>query len=287
VADLLPKTQNQLIMKKALVVLLIVGVAVACQRVPLTGRKQLILIQNDQLLPLSAANYKEVLDTSKVVRSGADAQMVQRVGNRLKTAMENYLNANNLGDRVQGFQWEFNLIQSPQVNAWCMPGGKVAFYTGILPYTQNEAGAAAVMGHEISHALAAHSAERMSEGLVTNGLVQGGQFLLGNLAQVQRQQTNAILLQAVGAALPAGAQVFVALPHSRRQESEADKLGLIFMAMAGYNPQEAVSFWGRMAKAGSGGQKPPVFLSTHPSDERRIQDLQAQLPDAMKYYKGQ
>ena len=271
-------------MKKAIVIALMFGVAVACQRVPLTGRNQLILIQNDQLLPLSAANYKEVLDTSKVVRSGSDAQMVQRVGNRLKTAMETYLNANNLSSRIQGFQWEFNLIQSPQVNAWCMPGGKVAFYTGILPYTQNEAGAAAVMGHEISHALAAHSAERMSEGLVTNGLVQGGQFLLGNLAQGQRQQTNAILLQAVGAVLPAGSQLLVALPHSRKQESEADKLGLIFMAMAGYNPQEAIGFWGRMAKAGS-GQKPPEFLSTHPSDERRIRDLQAQIPDAMKYYK--
>ena len=271
-------------MKKATAIVLLFGLAIACQRVPLSGRKQLILIPSDQLLPLSAANYKEVLDTSKVVRSGSDAQMIQRVGNRLKTAMETYLNANNLGERVQGFQWEFTLIQSPQVNAWCMPGGKVAFYTGILPYTQNEAGAAAVMGHEISHALAAHSAERMSEGLVANGLVQGGQFLLGNLAQGQRRQTNAILLQSVGAALPIGVQIGRTLPHSRAQESEADKLGLIFMAMAGYNPQEAVSFWGRMAKAG-GGKKPPEFLSTHPSDTRRIRDLQAQIPDAMKYYR--
>ena len=270
-------------MKTFLTVVVLAGLAVGCQKVPLTNRSQLKLVSNDQLLPLSAQNYKEVLDTSRVIRTGADAEMIQRVGNRLKTAMESYLNANNYGDRIKGFQWEFNLIQSPQVNAWCMPGGKVAFYTGILPYTQNEAGVAAVMGHEISHALADHSAERMSESLLANGLIQGGQIVTGTAASRSSNQVSAILLQSVGAALPYGYQFGRALPHSRKQESEADNLGLIFMAMAGYNPQEAINFWGRMAQAG--GNKPPEFLSTHPSDARRIADLKKLLPEAMKYYK--
>jgi len=271
-------------MKNAIIVMLAVGLAIGCQKVPITGRNQLKIIPDDQLLPLSAQNYREVLDTSRVVRSGSQADMIRRVGSRLRTAMESYMNANNYGDRIKGFQWEFNLIESPQVNAWCMPGGKVAFYTGILPYTQNEAGVAVVMGHEISHALAAHSAERMSEGLLANGLIQGGQIVAGTAARNSNGQVNAILLQSVGAALPAGYQVLRALPHSRKQESEADRLGLIFMAMAGYNPQEAVDFWGRMAKA-SGGNKPPAFLSTHPSDQRRIRDLQSLMPEAMKFYR--
>lgn len=271
-------------MKKALFVMLFISVAVACQRVPISGRSQLKLVSNAELLPLSFANYKGVLDTSRVA-GGNDAEMVKRVGNRLRQAMEQYLNANNLGSRLDGFQWEFNLIQSPQINAWCMPGGKVAFYTGILPYTQNEAGAAAVMGHEISHAIAEHGNERMSEGLVANGLIQGGQIVTGTASQNSNNQVNALLLQAVGAALPIGYQLGRGLPHSRKQESEADQLGLIFMAMAGYNPQEAINFWGRMAKAGGGGKKPPEFISTHPSDQRRIADLQKLLPEAMKYYK--
>ncbi|MBC3785150.1 M48 family metallopeptidase [Spirosoma utsteinense] len=272
-------------MKRVMIAMVLTGLTIGCQKVPLTGRSQLKLVSNSELLPLSFSNYKGVLDTSSVVRTSGDAQMVQRVGNRLRQAMEQYLNANNLGSRLEGFQWEFNLIQSPQVNAWCMPGGKVAFYTGILPYTQNEAGAAAVMGHEISHAIAEHGNERMSEGLLANGLLQGGQIITGTAAQNSRSQVNSLLLQSVGAALPVAYQVGRALPHSRKQESEADRLGLIFMAMAGYNPQEAISFWGRMAKAGGGGSKPPEFLSTHPSDERRIKDLQSLLPEAMKYYK--
>lgn len=271
-------------MKKAIIAMVLVGFAIGCQKVPLTGRSQFVAFPNAQLLPISFTNYRGVLDTSRVVRGNTDAQMIQRVGNRLRESMEQYLRANNFGDRLNGYQWEFNLIQSPQVNAWCMPGGKVAFYTGILPYTQNEAGVAAVMGHEISHAIAEHGRERMSEGLVSNGLLQVGQAYIGSQAQQNTRATNAVFLQAVGAALPAGYQVFRALPHNRKQESEADRLGLIFMAMAGYNPQEAISFWGRMAKAG-GGRKPPEFLSTHPSDTRRIRDLQALLPEAMKYYK--
>lgn len=265
--------------------MLAVAAIASCQRVPITGRNQFTIIPNSQLLPLSFSNYQGVLDTSRVVRSGSEAQMIQRVGNRLRESMESYLRTNNFASRVEGFQWEFNLIQSPQVNAWCMPGGKVAFYTGILPYTQNEAGVATVMGHEISHALAEHGNERMSESLVASGLLQGAQATLGAVAQARPQQTSALLLQAAGAVLPAAYQVGRALPHNRKQELEADKLGLIFMAMAGYDPNEAVQFWTRMAQAGN-GRKPPEFLSTHPSDSRRIRDIQSQLPEAMKYYQA-
>ncbi|AQG79043.1 M48 family metallopeptidase [Spirosoma montaniterrae] len=267
-------------MKRILTATLFVALIIGCQKVPLTGRNQLTVVPNSTLLPLSFQNYQQVLDTSRVVRGGAQAEMVQRVGGRLRQAMEQYMTSNGYGDRLSGYQWEFALIESPQINAWCMPGGKVAFYTGILPYTQNEAGAAAVMGHEISHAIAEHGRERMSEGVIANGLLSGGQLVLGTLSTPQRQQTNMLLLQAAGVAYQFGRQ----LPHSRAQESEADKLGLIFMAMAGYDPQEAVSFWGRMAQAG-GGRKPPEFLSTHPSDQRRIADLKKQLPEAMKYYR--
>lgn len=267
-------------MKKLVAGMVAIGLLIGCQKVPLTGRTQFAIIPNSTLLPLSFQNYQGVLDSSRVVRGGEQAAMVQRVGNRLRQAMESYMNANGFSNRLAGYQWEFALIESPQVNAWCMPGGKVAFYTGILPYTQNEAGAAAVMGHEISHAIAEHGRERMSEGVVANGLLTGGQLVLGALSSPQRQQTNRLLLQAAGV----GYQFGRALPHNRKQELEADKLGVIFMAMAGYNPQEAISFWGRMAKAG-GGRKPPEFLSTHPSDQRRINDLQKLLPEAMKYYR--
>lgn len=258
--------------------MLTIGLIIACQKVPLTGRKQFIIIGNDQMLPLSANQYKEVLNTSQVIRSGSDYQMIQQVGNRLQIAVENYLNKNNFSDRIKGFHWEFNLIQSSQINAWCMPGGKVAFYTGILPYTQNEAGVAAVMGHEIAHAIAAHGAERLSESLLANGLLQSGQILINDLSPPQKRQANLLFLEAAGIAYQYGR----ALPHNRAQESEADHLGLIFMALAGYDPKQAVVFWQRMAT--SGGQKPPEFLSTHPSDERRVRDLQSQMPEAMKYY---
>jgi predicted Zn-dependent protease len=163
-----------------------------------------------------------------------------------------------------------------------MPGGKIVVYTGILPYTKTEAGLATVMGHEVSHAIAEHGNERMSESLVANGLLQVGQVYAGSQAQ-NSTTTKALLMQAVGASLPAAYQFGRALPHGRNQELEADHLGLIFMAMAGYDPQEAVPFWQRMAQAG-GGNKPPEFMSTHPSDQRRINDLQKLMPEAMKYY---
>jgi predicted Zn-dependent protease len=182
-----------------------------------------------------------------------------------------------MASEIKNYKWEFNLIESEEVNAWCMPGGKVVFYTGILPVTQTEAGIAVVMGHEIAHAVAEHGNERMSQSLIA----ELGGIALSEAVKNEPAQTQQLWFAAYGL----GATVGVLLPFSRTQESESDRLGLIFMAMAGYNPQEAVNFWKRMA-AQKGGNAPPEFLSTHPADETRIKDLQNEIPEAMKYYKG-
>ncbi|UFH54335.1 M48 family metallopeptidase [Spirosoma sp. KNUC1025] len=273
-------------MRKTLIIMLSLAFAVtACEKVPLTGRKQLILVPPSEMLAMSFTQYKQFLDTSQVVpTSNNDAEMVSRVGSRIRQAVESYMNSNGFSKRLEGFQWEYHLVQSNQVNAWCMPGGKIVVYSGILPYTQNEAGLATVLGHEVSHAIAEHGNERMSEGLVANGLLQAGQVATGIGTSGKSAQTQAIFQQAFGVVGPLAYQFGRGLPHSRKQESEADHLGLIFMAMAGYDPNQAIAFWQRMAKA-SGGKAPAEFFSDHPSDERRISDLQKLLPDAMKYYK--
>ena len=272
-------------MKKVIFVMLSLAFAVtACEKVPLTGRKQLILVPPSEMLAMSFTQYKAFLDTSRVIpTSSGDAEMVNRVGNRIRQAVESYMNSNGYAKRLEGFQWEYHLVQSGQVNAWCMPGGKIVVYSGILPYTQNEAGLATVLGHEVSHAIAEHGNERMSEGLIANGLLQAGQVATGIATSNRSPQTQAIFQQAFGVVGPLAYQYGVGLPHSRKQESEADHLGLIFMSMAGYNPSEAITFWTRMAKAG-GGKAPAEFMSDHPSDARRIADLQKLLPDAQKYY---
>ena len=272
-------------MKKTMIVMLLVALAIGgCERVPLTGRKQLILVPNNDMLAMSFTQYKQFLDTSRVVPiSNGDAEMVNRVGNRIRQAVETYMNNNGYAKRLEGFKWEYHLVQSSQVNAWCMPGGKIVVYSGILPYTQNEAGLATVLGHEVSHAIAEHGNERMSESLVANGLLQVGQVATGIATSGKSQQTQAIFQQAIGVAGPLAYQYGVGLPHSRRQESEADHLGLIFMSMAGYNPNEAIDFWTRMAKLGA-GRSTPEFASDHPSDARRIDDLKKLMPEAMKYY---
>lgn len=272
-------------MRKITIVTLLFALAIAgCERVPLTGRKQLILVPNNEMLTMSFTQYKQFLDTSRVVSNSGDAEMVNRVGNRIRQAVEQYMNSNGFSKRLEGFKWEYHLVQSGQVNAWCMPGGKIVVYSGILPYTQNEAGLATVLGHEVSHAIAEHGNERMSEGLVASGLLQAGQVATGIATSARTAQTQAIFQQAFGVVGPLAYQYGVGLPHSRKQESEADHLGLIFMAMAGYDPNESITFWQRMAKA-SAGKAPAEFLSDHPSDQRRIADLQKILPDAMKYYK--
>ncbi len=249
-------------------------VFVACNTVPITGRKQLKLVPNSQLLPMSFDQYQQVLSESELSSDADQVAMIKRVGERIQKAAEEYYKNHNLEKELNGYDWEYNLIVSEQVNAWCMPGGKVAFYTGILPICEDETGVAVVMGHEIAHALANHGGERMSQGMVA----QMGMSTLGAAMGENPSLTRQLLLQSIGM----GTQLGV-LKFSRSNESEADHIGLILMAKAGYNPQAATSFWERMA-ALSGGQAPPEFLSTHPASETRVRDLEALMPEAMKYY---
>ncbi len=255
--------------------LLVVGM-MACARVPITGRKQLNLVNEGQIMAMAAGQYNEFLSANNTVpASNADAAMVKRVGERIAVAATRFLNDNKAGDRVEGYQWEFNLVDDPTVNAWCMPGGKVVFYTGILPITKDEAGLAVVMGHEVAHAIARHGNERMSQAIA----VQGAGMTLEVLNEQNPTTASNIFLQSYGIGSALGM-----LAYSRKHESEADKMGLVFMAMAGYDPRNAPAFWERMA-AQSGGQKPPELLSTHPSDDTRIRDLNAYMGEALKYYK--
>lgn len=253
----------------------------ACQKVPLTGRKQLMMVSPQEMMTLSFTQYKGFMDTSKVVSmKNRDAEMIARVGARIKTAVENYLIQNNYSQVLNGYQWEFKLVESKELNAWCMPGGKVCFYSGILPVCKSEEGVAVVMGHEVAHAIANHGAERMSQSLMAQGITQLGAIGAG-IATGNQQ-----VMEIAGQALGIGSTLGYVLPNSRKQESEADKMGIIFMAMAGYNPSESVEFWKRMADAGKNSQKPPKMLSTHPADAQRIADLQALLPKAMQYYQA-
>ncbi len=254
--------------------LLIVFLVVACNTVPITGRKQLNLLPESQMIGMSATAYTDFLSSNPpVAASGKDARMVSRLGVKMKNAVEDYCNNNGLQDRIKGFAWEFKLVDDPTVNAWCMPGGKVVIYTGILDVAGSEEALAVVMGHEIAHAIARHGNERMS----TTILAQVGMASLDAVLQQKPKMANDLMLKAVGA----GTQIGM-LKFSRNHETEADKMGLIFMAMAGYNPNEAPKFWERMAAIG--GQRPPEILSTHPSNERRITELKAFMPEAMKYY---
>lgn len=256
-------------------VLLVIAFVFSCQTVPVTGRSQLLLIPNSELLPMSFQNYTQVLGESKLSNNREQVAMIKRVGKRIQIAVEKYMTDIGAANQLQGFNWEFNLIENDEmVNAWCMPGGKVAFYTGILPICKDETGVAVVMGHEVAHAIANHGGERMSQGMVAQLGLSSLQVAMGQNPKL----TNQLLMQAVGA----GTQIGM-LSFSRQHESEADKIGLIFSSMAGYDPREAPVFWERM-KAASGGQAPPEFLSTHPSNDRRITDLNAQMPEAIRIY---
>lgn len=263
-------------MKKILVLLIFALLGYSCATVPVTGRKQLSLVSNSELLPLSFDNYKSVLDSSKLSANKQQVDMVKRVGANIQQSVEEFMAQNNWSDQLKGYDWEFNLVDENIVNAWCMPGGKVVFYTGIMPVCKDETGVAVVMGHEVAHAIANHGAERMSQGL----LQQMGGVALDVAVANQPGETRALFGMAYGLASNYGAM----LPFSRLHESEADEMGLIFMAMAGYDPGEAPKFWERMAEK-SGGKAPPEFMSTHPSHETRISDLNAKIPEAMKYYK--
>ncbi len=247
-----------------------------CSTVPITGRSQLNLISSADLNALSYQQYSEFLQQNKLSTDAQSTNMVKGVGLNIQKAVENYFAHHNLSNELNGYSWEFNLVENPEVNAWCMPGGKVVVYTGILPITQDVTGLAVVMGHEIAHAVAHHGAERMSQGLMQ----ELGGVALSVAIQNEPQTTQNIFMTAYGV----GSTIGVMLPYSRTQESEADRLGLVFMAMAGYNPSAAIDFWTRMAQSKTGGS-PPEFLSTHPSDQTRIADLKSYMPEALQYYK--
>jgi len=253
-------------------------IAAGCSRNAVTGRNQLKLLSDAEVQTMAASEYKQFLTTNKVVSAGVsrDAEMVRRVGGRLTAAITAYYTSQGKANVLEGYQWEYNLVDSKEVNAWCMPGGKIVVYTGLLPFTQNEAALAVVMGHEITHALAQHGNERMSMGLVQQ---LGGVALSVALAN-KPAETQSMFMNAYGV----GSQVGVMLPFSRKDEYEADKFGLNFAAMAGYNPQEAIPLWERMQKAAGDG-KPPEFLSTHPSEDNRIVRLKQQMPEALSFYK--
>ncbi len=248
-----------------------------CATVPITGRSQLSLIPASEINAMSFAQYGEFLQQNKLSSNKTDVDMVKRVGSKIQNAVETYFAQKNLSKELEGYAWEFNVVESPEVNAWCMPGGKVVVYTGILPITKDETGLAVVMGHEIAHAIAQHGGERMSQGL----LQQLGGVALSVALQNEPEMTQSLFMTAYGV----GTTVGVMLPFSRTHESEADHLGLIFMAMAGYNPNAAVDFWTRMSQ-NKGGAAPPEWLSTHPSDQTRIADIKKLLPEAMQYYKN-
>jgi predicted Zn-dependent protease len=249
----------------------------ACSTVPLSERKQVNLIPEKQLIAMSLNAYGDFLkDHPPVGPADKNSAMVKQVGSRIATSVINYMRQIKLADRIKGFSWEFNLVNSPEVNAWCMPGGKVVVYSGLLPVTKDETGLAFVMGHEIAHAVARHGNERMSQLL----LAETGSIALDVALANKPDQTRALF----GTAYGAGTQLGVLLPFSRLHETEADELGMIFMAMAGYDPRKAPEVWQRMIQIKT-GPKPPEFLSTHPADNNRIEALKKFIPEALKYYK--
>lgn len=250
----------------------------SCKKVPVTGRKQLNLVPDFMIKELAFTQNDSVVKASPTLTQyDARAQQVTKVGSRIQQAVEAYMSQNNMGKDLKNFKWAFNTINEDIINAWCMPGGKVVVYTGLLPYSQTEAGLAVVMGHEIAHAIARHGNERMSQGL----LVGMGGLVLQEALKEKKQETQLLFL----GLYIVGSKLAYELPNSRMQESEADKLGLIFMSMAGYNPEEAVPFWQRMSTANK-GLKLPEFLSTHPSDDTRIKKLSALIPSIKSaYYK--
>jgi len=265
-------------MKKIIGLLLAIGLLTGCALNLLTGRKQLHLVQESEMQLMATSQYATFLSENKVLNSSnsRDAATVDRVGARISKAITKYFATRGESTLLEGYQWEFNTIDSKEINAWCMPGGKVVVYTGLLSVTQNEAALAIVMGHEIAHSVARHGNERMSQAMVQQ---LGGMALEVALAQ-KPQETQNLFMTAYGI----GSEVGAILPWSRQQETEADQYGLIFSAIAGYDPREALPFWQRMAAAGGGS--PPEFLSTHPSDATRLRKMEQFIPEAMKYYTG-
>ncbi len=260
----------------AFIIFMLLFFLASCSTVPITGRAQLNLIPDSTMNSMSFQQYGDFIKTNKISKDEKKTRMIKRVGEKIQKSVERFFAEKKMSEELEGYDWEFNLVESPEVNAWCMPGGKVVVYTGILPIAQGETGLAVVMGHEIAHAIAEHGNERMSQGLIAQ---MGGVALSTALAE-EPEGTQKLWMTVFGV----GAQYGVLLPYSRTQESEADRLGLVFMAMAGYDPNEAVGFWKRMAEK-KDGKAPPEFMSTHPSDETRINKIKEAIPEAMKHYK--
>lgn len=258
-------------MKKVVLTTFVFLLVVACKTNPFTGKSTFNVFPNSQIFPMAFAEYDQFLNENKVINASAEADMIRNVGQRIATAAERWLDANGHPGYLKDYQWEYNLVENKAVNAWCMPGGKIVFYTGILPICENETGIAVVMGHEVAHALADHGAQRMSA-----GMAQQIGAVAGNIA-IKNQQWLNVFNQSYGVV----SNVAGMLPFSRSHETEADAIGLQIMAIAGYNPDEAAELWKRM-KAKSGGQAPPEILSTHPSNDTRIQNLTAWAPNAKK-----
>ena len=266
---------------RVLILAVFSAVLVSCgttNTVPITGRQQTLMVSDGDILSLSTQQYQEFMKTAKLSTNAANTAMVKRVGQNLANAVTTYLKAAGLQNDLQYYNWQFNLVQNNEVNAWCMPGGLICVYEGILPVTQDEASLAIVLGHEIAHAVARHSAEQMS----TQMKQQYGLQTLGSLATILGVGSNTV---AIGQAVAATGLNFANLKYSRNHESEADHMGLIFAAMAGYNPQAAVTFWQRMAAANT--SQTSEFLSDHPSDATRVKQIQGWMPEALQYYKPQ
>lgn len=266
--------KNKLLVLSLSVMMLVV----ACTQNPITGRNQLSLVSDNELQTMAKTEYQTFLSQNKVVSSSQskDADMVRRVGSRIANAITQYYTQKGLGNQLAGYQWEYNLVDNKEANAWCMPGGKIVVYTGLLPITRDEPSLAIVLGHEITHAVAKHGVERMSQGLVQ----QLGGVALSVAVSNKPAETQNLFLQSYGV----GSQVLGILPFSRKQELEADHYGLIFAALAGYDPRVAIPFWQRM-QASNTGARPPEFLSDHPADASRIEKLQAEMPEALKNYR--
>ncbi len=265
--------RNTIVMRqmKSLVLLSLIALAtLGCNRVPITKRKQLNLRPESEMIELANVEYSKFLNEHPPLPdTDPRVQQVRRVGEKIKNNVEAFLKKNNASKRVEGFQWQFEVVDEPVVNAWCMPGGKVVVYTELLKLATDDDLLATVMGHEIAHAIARHGNERMSKGVLVN--VGGAVLGAGN-----EEGNNDVFLQSYGIVTTLGM-----LKYSRKNESEADKLGLVFMALAGYKPEKAIDFWAKMSKLG--GEKPPVLVSTHPSDEQRIADIKAFIPEIPKY----
>jgi predicted Zn-dependent protease len=269
------KLSNEKLMKmKKILYLSFLFFLAACSTVPLTNRKQFIAIPSSEMLSLSNQNYNAVLGQSTLSTNASYQQAVNRVGKRISAAVEEYLGQIGRKELINGYEWEFNVIKDESLNAWCMPGGKIVFYEGIMPVCENDNGIAVVMSHEVAHAVAKHSNERLSQEMA----LQMGGMALSQALKEKEEQTRNLALAAFGV----GSQLGVILPYSRSHETEADELGLYFMAMAGYDPSGAPVFWERMQSAGQGGV--PEFLSTHPNPENRIQHLKQIMPKALEFY---